>query len=275
MRKNTVSSSPAMACALAGVILLASALSARAEEIVTVSGRKGETQSYLLMHNAPPPKAVAVMFPGGEGLLRLHTEGGGVKFAQGKNFLVRTRGLFRDAEVAVAVLDSPSDRQRLGMDDGFRTGRAHIEDIAAVIGDLKNRFAGAKIFLIGTSRGTISAAYVGRALGSTVDGVVLTSTVFNRGGPIGGIGLAGFDFGSIRTPLLFVHHVHDSCRACPYGVAESLGHTYPLISVNGGKPAQSDPCEPLAAHGYFGKEAETVAAIKDWMLGRAFPRTVD
>src|SRR5690242_4029101 len=233
MRKNTSSSSSAMVCAralgaLAGITLLVSALSARGEEIVTVSGRKGEAQSYLLMHDAPPPKAVAVMFPGGEGLLKLRTEGGSVKFAQGKNFLVRTRGLFRDPEVAVAVLDSPSDHRRLGMDDGFRTGRAHVEDIAAVIGDLKNRFPRAKIFLIGTSRGTISAAYVGRALASTVDGVVLTSTVFNRGGALGSIGLAGFDFGSIKTPLLFVHHVHDSCRFCPYGVAENLGRTYPL-----------------------------------------------
>jgi hypothetical protein len=71
-------------------VLLAVTFSASAEEIVTVSGRKGVTQSYLLMHNAPPPKAVAVMFPGSEGLLRL----------QGRNFLVRTRGMFRDAEVA-------------------------------------------------------------------------------------------------------------------------------------------------------------------------------
>src|SRR5262245_60617080 len=133
------------------VVLLAVAVSASAEEIVTVSGRKGETQSYLLMHNAPAPKAVAVLFPGGEGLMRLHTEAGAVKFAQGSNFLVRTRGMFRNNEVAVAIVDSPSDQQRAGMDDGFRTGRAHAEDIAAVVGDLRKRFPGAKVFLVGTS----------------------------------------------------------------------------------------------------------------------------
>lgn len=253
--------------------LLAAAFSVGAEEIVTVSGRKGETQSYLLMHNAPPPKAVAVMFPGGEGLLRLHSEGGAVKFSQGRNFLVRTRGMFRDAEVAVAIVDSPSDRQRAGMDDGFRSGRAHVEDIAAVVKDLRARFPGAKIFLIGTSKGTLSAAYVGRSLGETVDGVILTSSVFYGGRS--GFGLSGFDFGAIKAPLLFVHHVHDACRSCPYRDAESLGRSFPLISVSGGKPAESDPCEPLAAHGYFGKEAETVTAIKGWMLGRPFSKTVD
>ncbi len=271
MRRNTTRL-PSLHWAWVAV-LLAAAFSVSAEEIVTVSGRKGETQSYLLMHNAPPPKAVAVMFPGGEGLLTLRTEGNSVNLSQGRNFLVRTRGMFRDAEVAVAIVDSPSDQQRAGMDDGFRTGRAHVEDIAAVVKDLRARFPGAKIFLIGTSRGTLSAAYVGRSLGDAVDGVVLTSSVFYGGRR--GIGLSGFGFSAIKAPVLFVHHVHDRCPACPYGDAESLSRSFPLISVSGGKPAESEPCEPLAAHGYFGKEQETVKAMKDWMLGRPFPKAVD
>lgn len=254
------------------VALLFAVSAARAEEIVTVSGRKGETQSYLLMHNAPLPKVVAVLFPGSEGLMRLHDEGGTAKFSMGGNFLVRTRGMLRDNEVAVAIVDSPSDQQRAGMDDGFRTSRAHAEDIVAVVKDLRSRFSGAKVFLIGTSRGTISAAYLGRALGDGVDGVVLTSSVFYGGRR--GTGLSGFDFSSIKAPVLFVHHVYDRCPACPYRDAESLSRTFPLISVSGGKPAQSDPCEAFAAHGYFGVEEETVKAIKNWMLGRPYPKTV-
>jgi hypothetical protein len=272
MRRST-SSAKSLCCASV-VLLLLAAPCASAIEIVTVSGRKGETQSYLLMHNAPPPKAVAVMFSGGEGLLKLHTEGGSVRFAAGRNFLIRTRGIFRDDEVAVAIVDSPSDQQRAGMDDGFRTGRAHVEDIAAVVRDLKARFSGARIFLIGTSKGTLSAAYVGRSLGEAVDGVILTSTVFHGGGR-GGIGLYGYDFGGIKAPVLFVHHVHDGCRNCPYRDAENLSRSFPLISVSGGKPAESDPCEPLAAHGYYGREMGTVKAMKAWMLGRPFSKAID
>ncbi len=254
-------------------LALAAPLGAAAEEIVTVSGRPGATQSYLLLHY-PSPQAVAVLFPGGEGLLKLHAEGDQIKFQQKGNFLVRTRALLRDRQVAVALVDSPSDQQRAGMDDGFRTGRAHVADVAAVVKDLKQRFPGAKIFLIGTSRGTISAAYAGSALNGAIDGVILTSTVF-YGPRRGGIGIASFDFAAIKAPLLFVHHRYDGCGSCPYYVAENLGRTYPLITVMGGKPAESGPCEPFAAHGYFGKEAETVAAIRSWMLGQPFPKTVD
>ncbi|HYS76693.1 MAG TPA: alpha/beta hydrolase [Burkholderiales bacterium] len=256
-------------------LALAAPLGAGAEEIVTVSGRADATQSYLLLHDAPPPAAVAVLFPGGEGLLGLRVEGGAVKFRQHGNFLVRTRTLMRDRQVGVAIVDSPSDQQRAGMDDGFRTGRAHVADVAAVVKDLKQRFPGAKIFLIGTSRGTISAAYAGRALNGAIDGVILTSTVFYGPRRGGGIGIASFDFAAIKAPLLFVHHRYDGCGSCPYHAAENLGRTYPLITVTGGKPAESGPCEPFAAHGYFGKEAETVAAIRSWMLGQAFPKTVE
>jgi pimeloyl-ACP methyl ester carboxylesterase len=155
------------------------------------------------------------------------------------------------------------------MDDAFRTGKAHAQDVASVVADLRRRFPGVKVFLVGTSRGTISAAHLGRSLGGAVDGVVLTSTVLSGGG------LLGFDFTTIQAPLLFVHHAFDRCRLCPYAAASELGTKYPLITVKGGRAAQSDECEPLSAHGYFGREAETVSAIKGWMLGRPYAKVVE
>jgi predicted alpha/beta-hydrolase family hydrolase len=254
-------------------MLFATALSAFAEEIVTVSGRKDATQSYLLMHESAPPKAVAVLFPGGEGLLKLRLEEDSVKFVGRNNFLVRTRGLMRDTEVAVAIIDAPSDLQRRGYSDVFRQGSDHAADVSAVVDDLRRRFKTAKIFLVGTSRGTISAAYAGRVLGARVDGIVLTSTLFNA--DRSGSGLSGFDFAKLNVPVLFVHHAQDDCIVTPYTAAKRLSENFPLITVHGGTPAQSPSCEALSAHGYFGKEAETVSAIKNWMLGRAYPSTVE
>jgi hypothetical protein len=48
-----------------------------------------------------------------------------------------------------------------------------------------------------------------------------------------------------------------------------------LISVTGGKPPESGPCDPFAAHGYFGKEAETVDAIAGWMLKNPFAKNIE
>jgi hypothetical protein len=77
--------------------------------------------------------------------------------------------------------------------------------------------------------------------------------------------LSRFDFAAIRRPLLFVHHVSDECASTPYGDAARLAERYPLISVVGGLPPQSGPCDAFSQHGFLGKEADTVAEIVNWM----------
>jgi len=158
------------------------------------------------------------------------------------------------------------------MSDAYRMSARHLRDIAAVVADLKQRFPGMKVYLVGTSRGTVSAAYAGAALGPEIAGVVLSSTLFNSSKA--GAGLSGFDFASIGAPLLLVHHVDDRCSVTPYGPALGLGQRYALISVSGGEPARSDECEAFSAHGFLGMEAPTVQAITAWMLGKSYARQI-
>jgi hypothetical protein len=87
--------------------------------------------------------------------------------------------------------------------------------------------------------------------------------------------LAGVDFKAVRTPLLFVHHRADGCQATPYSSLARAAEGFMLISVTGGKPPESGPCDPFAAHGYFGKEAETVDAIAGWMLKNPFAKNIE
>ena len=254
--------------------LVFAAAPAAAEEIVTLPTRDGITQSFLLVApSSAKPAAVAVLFPGGPGNIRLRTENGTIKYGPG-NFLVRSRLSFVEGGVAVAVIDAPSDESR-GMDDRFRLGDKHAVDIAAVVGDLKKRYDNAPVFLVGTSRGTVSAAATGAAIGGSVSGVVLTSTLFlaARSGP----GLSNFDYGKLGVPVLLVHHVEDSCFVTPYRDAQKLAEArrYPLISVRGGLPATSDACEAFSAHGYLGREKETVEAIVNWMLQKPYREKID
>jgi hypothetical protein len=125
---------------------------------------------------------------------------------------------------------------------------------------------------VGTSRGTVSAAYAGAALGRSVAGVVLSSTVFNA--TRGGVGVSGFDWDSIRSRLLFVHHVDDACVATPYAMARRLAASQTLISAHGGEAPRSDACEAFSAHGFLGIEAPVVDAIVQWMQGETPRRDV-
>lgn len=252
------------------VTLLLRLGTAWAEDIITLSTRAGITQSYLLTSpGSAKPQAVAVLFPGGAGKVDLERETS--RTTPGGNFLVRSRQYFAQEGVVAAVVDAPSD-QSAGMLDAFRLAEAHTEDIGKVVADLKKRYSGLPVFLVGTSRGTVSAAAVGRRMGKEISGVVLTSTVFlaNRRQP----GLSGFDFATIPVPLLFVHHADDACNLTPYSSARRLSDQFPLISVSGGLPPQSEACEAMSAHGYIGKEAETVKAIAQWILKQPYPKEV-
>ena len=86
--------------------------------------------------------------------------------------------------------------------------------------------------------------------------------------------LGAFDWSEAKLPLLFVHHREDACGATPYASAAPLAARFPLVSVKGGKPPESGPCDPFAAHGFFGVEAQTVQAIANWIFGRAFVKEV-
>jgi hypothetical protein len=56
----------------------------------------------------------------------------------------------------------------------------------------------------------------------------------------------------------------------PYSDAARLADRYPLVTVFGGKPPQSNRCDAFSQHGFFGKEAETVEEIANWMLKKPF-----
>jgi hypothetical protein len=262
---------------LALLCLVVVAPTARAQEIITLPTRPSVTQSFLIASLPQNQRAVAVLFPGSGGLIRLRAENGQIKFGQ-NNFLVRSRREFIQRGLITIILDAPSDYQTgWGMSDEFRLGEDHFTDVSIVVADLAKRFPGLPLFLIGTSRGSISAGALGARFGSGLSGVVLTSTMFRRAGRKSkepGSGLSGFDFSTIKVPVLFVHHVSDQCGSTPYGDAARLADKYPLISVFGGRAPESGPCDPFSAHGYFGKESETVEAIVNWMLKKTLLQEV-
>lgn len=237
--------------------------------IVDVATRPGVTQRFLFI-TPEAPKAAAILYAGGHGGLQLDRYG---TFGWGKgNFLVRTRLLFVNNGIAVAVIDAPSDRQSAPYLNGFRLKPEHADDARAVIAWLREQLH-VPVWLVGTSRGTQSVASIAIALadGGGPDGIVLTSTILrdNRGSdPVTNMNLA-----NLTIPVLVVHHKEDGCRFCPVSETDSLMNKLTrspkanLMIVSGGT-SQGDPCEAFAYHGFNGIESEVVNAISAWMLAR-------
>ena len=236
------------------------------QSVVDIPTRPGVSQRLLLLE-PPSPKAAVVLFAGGHGGLQLFPNGP-MKWGEG-NFLVRTRQLFADQGLLVAVLDAPSDRQAPPYLGGFRQTPEHAADVKGVIAWLRQK-SGLPVWLVGTSRGTQSVAYLATALtgGDAPDGIVLTSSVLNDPRSRG---LLAMPLERIRMPVLVVHHEQDGCAVCAFADVPALmaklgsAPKTALLSFKGGA-SRGDPCEAMAYHGYNGIEREVVQQTAAWLL---------
>lgn len=238
---------------------------AQAPRAVDVPTRPGVTQRFLLLQPANA-RAAVILFSGGNGSVQISADGA---IGRNGNFLVRSRDLFAAHGLAVAVIDSPSDRQNPPFLGGFRQTAEHVADVKTVIAWLRANL-NMPVWLAGTSRGTQSAAYVTTQLPAAEggpDGVVLTSTVLadRRSRAVPAMALE-----RIGVPVLVVHHRQDSCRVCLFtdlplltDKLKRLAKTETLLFDGGDNTG--DACGPRAYHGYNGIEAEVVAKIAAWI----------
>lgn len=241
---------------------------ARAQKVVDIPTRSGVTQRMVVI-SPPDPKAAVVLIPGGHGGLQISSNGS-FKWGDG-NFLVRTRQLFADEGLLVAVIDAPSDRQRPPYLGGFRQKPEHTSDIKAVVAWLREQYK-VPVWLVGTSRGTQSAAYAATELPGPdgPDGIVLSSTVLrdDNSRPVPAMGL-----GKIRIPVLVVHHEQDGCVHCALAdvpvLMEKLQNSprKEVLSFKGGQN-KGDPCEAMAYHGFNGLERDVVQQTAAWVLAK-------
>jgi alpha-beta hydrolase superfamily lysophospholipase len=248
--------------------LLAGAAQAQSPQVVDLPTRPGVTLRMLVQEPAAPA-SVVVLISGGAGQLDIASNG---FIRREGNFLVRSRGLFAERGHAVLVLDTPSDRSRppyLGGD--FRESPEHAADLAAVIAWARGKY-GKKVWLVGTSRGTHSAATGALQLqGSAApDGIVLTSTILGRSrfGDSTARPLTELDMTGLRLPVLVVHHEQDPCGVCPpERLPELMKHLPPGTPLHmfAGGQSRGAACDPFSHHGFNGIEDQVVEDISTWI----------
>jgi len=227
--------------------------------VKTLNTRGQVTMNYMYMAHEKPA-ATVVLFAGGHGNLGL--SGGGIDWGR-NNFLVRTREVFKNHGFNVAIVDAPSDRKEShGMLYNFRTSEKHTNDIDAMIVDIRKQ-SSVPVWLVGTSRGTESAAYIGIHSKQNPDGLVLTSSMADEDDDRGDA-VTELQLDKITMPVLVMAHKEDGCHKTPPDGADTIASM--LVSskkvelkyYTGGEPSESHPCKALSAHGFLGIEENVI-----------------
>jgi hypothetical protein len=256
---------------IAALLLSASTGALACGQVVTLQTHDGTTTRYAL--SAPQnPKGALILLAGGGGYLDLDAQGCAQNLKG--NSLVRSQELFHREGFATALVDAPSDHTAMDGLGGFRALAPHAEDLGKVVADLRARMKG-PVWIIGTSRGAISAANAAARL-SALDGVVLTSpvTVGTARGRKSWTAQTVHDnrIEDIRVPLLVVSHSQDGCFRSPPAGAQGIANRYKgarsqVVVVSGGMPGKGEACEGRSPHGFNGMEAEVAAGIARFVLG--------
>lgn len=254
---------------LAVLIFLSNAAQA-AERVETIPTRPGITQGLYVVTPQAKPWATAILYVGGQGNIALKPKGPTSELG---NFLMRIRPQLRKAGMLLIYPDTPSDKSGYG---NFRSSPRHAEDARAIIA-WAHKQSDAPVFVIGTSRGSISTAYIASQIDpKSIAGIILTSSVTRKSRTLGAIDSDMLK--AIRVPTLVMANKGDKCFASPPDDVPFLLDGLKNVPrkdkaiLSGGKPAIADDCEGKAAHGFFGLENESAKTMVDWMKSVAAPR---
>jgi len=237
------------------------AASAAAGELLNLPTRPGVTQGLYVDASAAQPAWVLMLFPGDDGNMGLNQTG--PRRLTG-NFLVKTAPYWATAGQASALFDTPSDHAD-GMADPFRLSDAAVQDVAAAVTALRQRYPGAKVALLGTSRGTITVGNVIKRKPALADAYVLSSPVTQARRQQDG--LSGMSWPGNKARVLVVSNEHDGCGVSPFGAARAMADNngFSFLPVSS-RNAKGNECGGNSPHGYLGIETQVLDAVRKWLV---------
>jgi alpha-beta hydrolase superfamily lysophospholipase len=215
-----------------------------------------------------------VLLAGGNGVLDLDATGK-IEKLQG-NFLIRSAYRFMREKLNVAMLDAPDLT-------GIRLTEPHAAYVAsAVLAVRKHWPKQKKVWLIGTSNGTISAFNLAArsALNApppivpfetTPNGIVLTSPIVQGAGETVWGTTPPVAVAKLKIPVLIVSHKGDPCTASDYDLSVKFFKAInspmkAFVTATGAMPAAAQRvCDAFSYHGFHGIEDTVVKKIVDFI----------
>lgn len=236
---------------------------AQAELLQLPTGRGSNIPVYW--DKVEDATATVILLQGGDGVVAFSGAGKGGR-PKGNNFLIRSFDLFASQKVNVAVMGTITES---GLTYPDRVGDDHLSDLASVAQTVRGLSA-VPVWLVGTSRGTVSATaaaikYAGKPM---FDGIVLTSAIVGGKKPQA---VPRQSIDKIRVPVLVYMHAKDGCSDCQLSDAKWLigkftgASVQAFMAVQGGGEPKGDPCHGSHYHGFIGMEDRAVTDIVNWI----------
>ena len=181
--------------------------------------------------------------------------------------MIRERAALAEWGANVFIFPNPS-KQKISFK--YRQSEEHLNAINAVIHHVRSLNSD-PVFLVGFSKGSVSAASFGKQYPARVDGVALLSGIYksNKKRP-NKFAMGRITSGRYLAPLLVLHHANDQCKVTWPSSARSFFESLDakekhLIMLTDGTPT-GGLCGPLHYHGFEGVEASAVRGLIDWAL---------
>ena len=260
----------AIVASLFPVICLAQAVPPHAqglkEELISVdlAGTKKQVGVYSTKAGTDKPVKLVVLLPGYPSVVRPVVESGVMTSSRlTGNFLIRARRFVVDDSVASLVVDCQSESGDY-CPSSYQASKQRQEDVDRLIAEVRSRAPSiAEVWLLGTSMGTISSAFMPVHNPTGYAGSIHTAMISDPYAKNSYRELGGFDYKKSAVPQFFVHHSADPCSLTTYPSAKAIADKFgfPIVTVTGGTGFQGPACEALTEHGFRGKEKEVMNAI--------------
>ena len=236
------------------------------EELISVdlSDNKKQAGVYSVTAGSDKPSRLAVLLPGWPSVVRPVVENGVMTGSRlTGNFLIRARRFLPDGAIATLVVDCQSESGDT-CSPAYQASSERQQDVAKLIAEIRKRVPSIEqVWLVGTSLGTISSAFMPTHDPLAYAGAIHTAAITDPYARNSYRELIGFDYKKSGKPQFFIHHRDDPCALTTYSGAKSISEKYntPLITVEGGSGFQGAPCEAYSEHGFRGREKEVMNAV--------------
>ncbi len=208
---------------------------------------------------------LAVLLPGYPAVVRPIVENNVmIRSGLNNNFLIRARRHLADAEIATLVVDCPAEIGPICTTE-YQASKERERDVQKLIVESKKYLPTVqKVWLVGTSMGTVSSSFMPIHNMTGYEGAIHTASIsepYKRNNLY--LDLLDFDYKKSRIPQFFIHHEDDACELTTYSGVKKIADKFdtPLVTVIGGSSFKGGECGAFSQHGFRGSEKKLMRNI--------------